>query len=780
MKPRDSLDERRRQLTYYTSCTAGTCQCVGFRPVLNHEDETLERRASRAERDNEYAPMMRDLDALGSDEMIECRVCGHSITFHAESIKSLSEDEVSMYANRISDLRAVCSELNAIESSNQSLQTLYMTMQVLLKSLRTLTPIDAPFIGKPNFEPDSCSPYILVKKFIASRPVDNAEKQRLAEIGTLILTEMNHWKLDTYEKLMSKLKEPLEQGSFRYMYLRMDYYVNMPPKYLSFKQYQTVDIFGEKFTILFCDFLINAMTSSGYKPYGISENDIEENIDDLVDFVAEMKAWLKGEEPSSEGPSTSRRKESVGLSIDDIVLRYVKRKKPSDESECSSPRNASSSESEAPRRRKKDRDSVLSSQPSTSSSAAKKSSETEDSTAVLRALIRAIKLDGDMDAMEMKTKIEFEALNTEVSRGMSALQEEESGLIEFRVIGNDLDPFQHHEQLAQLVELQILFGVQLPKMPKDYVTRLIFDSRHQNMVILKKDVGVIGGICFRQFPSRGFVEIVFCAITAMEQVKGYGTHLMNHCKDYMIKNKIYHMLTFADEFAIGYFTKQGFSDKLEINSVVYQGWIKEYEGATLMGCHLHPQISYTKFPDFSKGIQALHCGYKPENGSESRGKVFGGLEHLFRESSPPLLELRKVPGTEALKMSKKTCYQLDERDDDLEPKIASILKKLNADKNAWPFAKPVDAREVPEYYDFTQHPIDLKTMQDKLKRKVYVHQHLFIADLTRMFQNCYAFNGVTTVYYRMAYKMNELALKLLKMSFPYSSFYPDLPARKPH
>lgn len=47
-------------------------------------------------------------------------------------------------------------------------------MQILLKSLRTLTPVDVPFIGKPNFEPESLSPYILVKKFIASRPVDNA------------------------------------------------------------------------------------------------------------------------------------------------------------------------------------------------------------------------------------------------------------------------------------------------------------------------------------------------------------------------------------------------------------------------------------------------------------------------------------------------------------------------------------------------------------------------------------------------------------------------------
>jgi len=39
-------------------------------------------------------------------------------------------------------------------------------------------------------------------------------------------------------------------------------------------------------------------------------------------------------------------------------------------------------------------------------------------------------------------------------------------------------------------------------------------------------------------------------------LQGYGTHLMNHLKDYHIKHNVLHFLTFADEFAIGYFKKQ--------------------------------------------------------------------------------------------------------------------------------------------------------------------------------------------------------------------------------
>ena len=56
-----------------------------------------------------------------------------------------------------------------------------------------------------------------------------------------------------------------------------------------------------------------------------------------------------------------------------------------------------------------------------------------------------------------------------------------------------------------------------------------------------------------------------------------------------------HFLTFADEFAVGYFKKQGFSKDLKLPKSVYGGYIKDYEGATLMGCELNPKIVYVEF-----------------------------------------------------------------------------------------------------------------------------------------------------------------------------------------
>src|SRR5437764_4945833 len=81
-----------------------------------------------------------------------------------------------------------------------------------------------------------------------------------------------------------------------------------------------------------------------------------------------------------------------------------------------------------------------------------------------------------------------------------------------------------------LTGLKCIFQKQLPKMPKDYIARLVYDRTHLSMAIVKKPLEVVGGITYRPFKGRQFAEIVFCAISSDQQVKGYGAHLMSHLK----------------------------------------------------------------------------------------------------------------------------------------------------------------------------------------------------------------------------------------------------------
>lgn len=55
-------------------------------------------------------------------------------------------------------------------------------------------------------------------------------------------------------------------------------------------------------------------------------------------------------------------------------------------------------------------------------------------------------------------------------------------------------------------------------MPREYITRLTFDRNAQAMAIVQRGYKVVGGIAYRPFPQRQFVEIVFFAISGPYQV----------------------------------------------------------------------------------------------------------------------------------------------------------------------------------------------------------------------------------------------------------------------
>ena len=53
-----------------------------------------------------------------------------------------------------------------------------------------------------------------------------------------------------------------------------------------------------------------------------------------------------------------------------------------------------------------------------------------------------------------------------------------------------------------------------------------------------------------------------------------------------------HFLTYADNYAIGYFKKQGFTKEITLEKSRWMGFIKDYEGGTIMPCTMVPKIRY--------------------------------------------------------------------------------------------------------------------------------------------------------------------------------------------
>ncbi|XP_012217718.1 histone acetyltransferase KAT2A-like isoform X2 [Linepithema humile] len=349
----------------------------------------------------------------------------------------------------------------------------------------------------------------------------------------------------------------------------------------------------------------------------------------------------------------------------------------------------------------------------------------------------------------------------DLPRDETAKIEESRKIIEFHVVGNSLTQPVSKQTMLWLIGLHNVFSHQLVRMPKEYISQFVFDPKHKTLALIKGG-RPIGGICFRTFPTQGFTEIVFCAVTSQEQVKGYGTHLMNMLKDYHIKNNILHFLTFADEFAIGYFKKQGFSKDIKLSKSMYQGYIKNYERATLMHCELNAKIVYTEFTAVLRKQKEIVKKLIYQRQQEIQ-KIHPGLT-CFKEGVRGI-PVESIPGiretgwknyaqirTRGMTKGTQSSELMDciDMSDSLYNALNSVLNSVKSHDTAWPFLEPVDKNEVPDYYDHIKYPMDLKTMEDRLRSRYYVTRRLFIADMTRIFTNCRLYNNLNTDYYRCA------------------------------
>ncbi|KAL1902680.1 histone acetyltransferase [Sporothrix stenoceras] len=364
----------------------------------------------------------------------------------------------------------------------------------------------------------------------------------------------------------------------------------------------------------------------------------------------------------------------------------------------------------------------------------------------------------DNDSLEKKplTKAEMKPIPFPEK---PAVIEERTGEIEFRVVNND----GAKDSFVILTGLKCIFQKQLPKMPKDYIARLVYDRTHLSIAIVKKPLEVVGGITYRPFRDRKFAEIVFCAISSDQQVKGYGAHLMSHLKDYVkATSPVMHFLTYADNYAIGYFKKQGFTKEVTLDKSIWMGYIKDYEGGTIMQCSMLPRIRYLEM-----GRMLL----KQRECVQAKVRAFS-KSHIVHQ--PPK---EWKPGTDGVQPIDPLTVEaisasgwssdMDElaRQPRHGPNYNQLLHLLNDLQNhqsAWPFLIPVSRDDVADYYEVIKEPMDLSTMESKLEADQYATPEDFIHDAKLIFTNCRKYNSDNTPYTKSANKLEKFMWQQIK------------------
>lgn len=339
-----------------------------------------------------------------------------------------------------------------------------------------------------------------------------------------------------------------------------------------------------------------------------------------------------------------------------------------------------------------------------------------------------------------------------IQRWVRMTKEERNKNVKFHVVAND----SKEESLLLLLGLKNVFVKQLPNMPRPYVSRLVFDRKHESLALLKKvkeGYSVMGGCCYRPFREQKFAEIAFLAISHTDQVRGYGTRLMAQTKERAKQLQLTHLLTCADNNAVPYFKKQGFSKTITLPFDRWQGFIKDYDGVTLMECVLHPKVNYLNIPMLLKA-QKMALVEKMREISNAH-IVYHGLDNKTRrniniDDIPGIKQIgewkeKESPHTTRAVYSSGPWAPRDEVSQQLlHEHLRKVLQDIKAHESSWPFLEPVNAQTTGafDYYDVIKNPMDLSTMQKRLDDgRFYVTKDIFIADLRRMVENCKTYNG---------------------------------------
>uniref|UniRef100_A0A4W3HBH0 Histone acetyltransferase n=1 Tax=Callorhinchus milii TaxID=7868 RepID=A0A4W3HBH0_CALMI len=724
------------------------------------------------------APRM-DIQQPAASLRESCRSCAHTLADHVSHLDNVSEEEINRLLGMVVDVENLFVSVHKEEDTDTK-QVYFYLFKLLRKCiLQMARPVVEGKLGSPPFEKPSIEQGILNFVQYKFSHIPAKEKQTMYELSKMFLLCLNYWKLETPSQFRQRSQNE-EVDAYKVNYTRWLCYCHVPQSCDSLPRYETTQVFGrtllrsiftvtrrqllEKFRVEKDKLMPEKRTlilTHFPKFLSMLEEEIYGQSSPIWDSDFTLSAVEGGQQTqhsvSRSGKLPCTRGRSSCLTVVSLFLAGEKRKL---------------------------------------------------ADAMTLEDAKRIRVMGDIP-MELVNEVmltitdpaamlgpETSLLSANAARDEAARLEERRGVIEFHVIGNSLSQRSNKKIMMWLVGLQNVFSHQLPRMPKEYITRLVFDPKHKTLALIK-DGRVIGGICFRMFPTQGFTEIVFCAVTSNEQVKGYGTHLMNHLKEYHIKHNILHFLTYADEYAIGYFKKQGFSKDIKVPKSRYVGYIKDYEGATLMECELNPRIPYTELSHIIKKQKEIIKKLIERKQAEIR-KVYPGLT-CFKEGVRQI-PIESIPGIrKCTVVAKKELKDPDHLHNALKNLLAQIKVTLvviiiitiapfmsgghlfflnrmyqtlchvlfqQSHPSAWPFMEPVKKSEAPDYYEIIRFPIDLKTMSDRLKNRYYVSKKLFIADVQRIITNCREYNPPESEYCKCAnmlekffyFKIKEMGL----------------------
>ncbi|NXG53410.1 KAT2A acetyltransferase, partial [Psilopogon haemacephalus] len=636
------------------------------------------------------APRM-DLQQPVTNLSEPCRSCSHALADHVSHLENVSEEEINRLLGMVVDVENLFMSVHKEEDTDTK-QVYFYLFKLLRKCILQMSqPVVEGSLGSPPFEKPNIEQGVLNFVQYKFSHLPPKERQTMYELSKMFLLCLNYWKLETPSQFRQRSQSD-DVATYKVNYTRWLCYCHVPQSCDSLPRYETTHVFGR--SLLKSIFTVTRRQL--LEKFRVEKDKLVPEKRTLIlthfpKFLSMLEEEIYGENsPIWEADFTVPAAEGAQLVSRPAAVSTV--------AVPSTP--------------------LFSKKLSSSSSAA---------------------------SMDTSTPEPLPGRAGEKRKLPESLTLEDAKRI--RVMGD----------IPMELVNENVFSHQLPRMPKEYITRLVFDPcvargrgggglgvscltlgpaahrKHKTLALIK-DGRVIGGICFRMFPTQGFTEIVFCAVTSNEQVKvGLGAGWAA-----------------AAGHGVG-----GFSKDIKVPKSRYLGYIKDYEGATLMECELNPRIPYTELSHIIKKQKEIIKKLIERKQAQIR-KVYPGLT-CFKEG------VRQIP-IESVPGIRECCWGHKELKDpdQLYNTLKNLLAQIKTHPSAWPFMEPVKKSEAPDYYEIIRFPIDLKTMTERLKNRYYVTKKLFIADLQRIITNCREYNPPDSDYCKCANTLEKFFYFKLK------------------
>ena len=177
-----------------------------------------------------------------------------------------------------------------------------------------------------------------------------------------------------------------------------------------------------------------------------------------------------------------------------------------------------------------------------------------------------------------------------------------------------------------------------------------------------------------------------------------------------------------------------------------------------MECYVHPSIDFTRIPEMLKAqkewilsrialqAQSRTTVYPPLPPPDSGESSTGATTTSLRGSQAAARALA-IPGMEAAGWTLADVHsalggggkEADKAKAALKSELLAMVRKIEEQAFAWPFREPVDTAAVPDYLTVIKEPIDLSTIEKRIRQEgqsYYRSKQMLFADLMLMVNNC--------------------------------------------